>query len=152
MSRNKRAVHRIYISCFIWENICLHVCQATEPWPCQIESKPATESGGVSHRRPHHRLKFPTSFCFNTTLPWPFSSLSPPQTPTPPHLNSSSGTYFIFLPVFTDTYKKKKKKVCFGAINAGMLFPFFTMHIVYEYLKVSGGIYGPVPPLVILSV
>lgn len=151
MSRNKRAVHRIYISCFIWENICLHVCQATEPWPCQIESKPATESGGVSHRRPHHRLKFPTSSCFNTTLPWPFSSLSPP-----PDTHSSSFEFIIWylFHIFAcfHWHIQKKKNVCFGAINAGMLFPFFTMHTVYEYLKVSGGIYGPVPPLVILSV
>lgn len=45
-----------------------------------------------------------------------------------------------------------KINVCFGAINARMLFPFFAMHTVYEYLKVTGGIYGPVPPLLILSV
>lgn len=33
-----------------------------------------------------------------------------------------------------------------------MLLPFFAMHIVYEYLKVSRGIYGPVAPLLIPSV
>lgn len=70
-------------------------------------------------------------------------------TPTSPHLYFSYDTYLIFSPVFTDIHENNG---CFGAINACMLLPFFAMHIVYEYLKVSGGIYGPVPPLLILSV
>lgn len=76
-------------------------------WPCHIESKPATKSGGVTHWQPYHRLTFP--ILFHNTHPTPATfELSPnPKTPTSPHLNSSSGTYFIFSPVFNDIYKNK---------------------------------------------
>lgn len=92
-------------------------------------------SWGVTHKEPYCRLKFP-------------------------HNTLSSCHYFLLciyhLILFTDfspfSLTHRKNNVCFGAINAGVMFPFFAMHIVYEYLKVSGGIYRPDPPLVILSV
>lgn len=119
-------------------------------WPCHIESKPATKPGGVTHRQPYDRLKFSHFFFFSPTLHRLLSRPLPTTTtPTSLHLYLSSGTYITFSPVFTDIHKNN---VYFGAINASILFPFFAMHIVYEYLKVSGGIYGPVPPLLILSV
>lgn len=57
--------------------------------------------------------------------------------------------FSLYSPIFTLTHKKDN--VCIAAINAGMAFFFFAMHIVYEYLKVTGSIYRPGPPLFILG-
>lgn len=50
---------------------------------------------------------------------------------------------FSYVHLFSVTHTKKN--VCFRAINAGTLFPFVAMHFVYEYLKVSGGIFAADP-------
>lgn len=44
------------------------------------------------------------------------------------------------------------KIVFCGAINVPDLFLLFAIHIWYGHLKVSEGIYGPVSPLLIISV
>lgn len=109
-------------------------------WPCHIESKQAPMSWGVTHQEPYHRLKF-------------FPLLSS-IAPSPPATASSFVfiIWYFFLHIFSSFHCHRKNNVCFGAINAGMMFPFFAMHIVYEYLKVTGSIYRPDPPLLILSV
>lgn len=95
-------------------------------------------SNRVWRWQPCRRLNFPTYF-FSNSHPLP-TTFQLPVTPKHPilliwihHL-----VLISYFPLFSLTHTTNN--VCFGAINAAMLLPFFAMHIVYEYLKVSGGI------------
>lgn len=102
-------------------------------WPCHIKGKATTQSGGVPHWQPCQGLKFLFLFPCNTHPPLATFEHSPnPKTPTSCHLSY----YLVHISNSILFSMTDRKKVCFGAINAILLFTYFARPAEYEYLKV----------------